>query len=785
MKRIRKLTTAFLVIALLVTSLVSVPAFAADAGEADIVRIAGDSRYLTAVAVSEVAYKAPAEADTVVLASGENFPDALAGSVLAAKLKAPILLTKKDSIDAKTLAEIARLKATKVVVLGGEKAIDDSVLNVLTAKGYAVRRIAGENRYETAVLIAKELESSSNEVFLATGENYADALAIGPYAAAQGIPILLTTSDALHKDTAKALKGKTVTILGGEKAVSNAVVREIEEINGVKPTRIAGANREKTALAIAKKYFSNPTPSELIAVTGDNFADAVVGAYFGATFAGGESGALPIVLVRDTLSDEVDKYIRGFAIDDEGELVDDPPAAPTASVTKVYIIGGPKAVSEAAEAELEAALLDLPPTVDPESAEFIKGQAETAGITFTYKHSWTSVEVVVKFDGALLDNELDDAIVTVSPGASTTLKFTKTYLDTLAVGEHTVAVTIDGHAMPGRKIKVTDPKEAVLNAEVDHDEFNEGADTPVVITLSGHYWDAEAGENGELKYTIDLNGAVVKLNNSILNSSLYKLDTATTSPVTVTLNEQCVKELKAGVQKVKIELADRRAVEVEFEVKAPDVAAGASVKFTAVTTEPYDVATMSAVVFTDLSITIVGTIDGYTPEKVALSFNGVKLTAGREYKIEEKVITLRKAFLERQDIGDYSIVVSYDGKALNTLTLTIEEGAVDSNKSEIKIAEEVVAQGIYDVAITLVDAAGNPVLHDKVVKVELAGSGVAKLSKNSDMSEGASSVFVRLNQGKATVYFQASSIGTGFEIKITVNTVTVTTGSFEVKLTAD
>jgi len=782
MKRIRKLTTAFLVIALLVTSLVSVPAFAAD-DEGPITRIAGDSRYLTAVEVSKEPYEDGA--DKVVLASGENFPDALAGSVLAADLDAPILLAKKDSIDAKTLAEIARLEATEVVVLGGEKAIDDSVLNVLTAKGYAVRRIAGENRYETAALIAKEVAPEATTVFLATGENYADALAIGPYAAAKGIPILLTTTDALHKDTAKIIKGVSVTnvvILGGEKAVGKAVVREIEEMGGKTITRIAGANREKTALAIAETYADDLSETDLIAVTGDNFADAVVGAYFGATFADDGSGALPIVLVRDTLSDEVDKYIRGYEIDDEGELVlEDGEPEPVATVEHIYIIGGPKAVSEAAEAELEAALLDLPPTVDPESAEFIKGMAD-GHITFTYKLSWQAEEVVVKFDDVLLDNELDDAIVKVTvTGNDTKLEFQKDYLNTLAVGEHTVAVTIDGHAMPVRKIKVTDPKEAVLNAEIAPEEVDEGTETAVVITLSGHYWDAKANEGeGVLKTDIVLAGAVVKLDNSKLSALLYALDESNSK---VTIDKVYVAELEVGVHKVKIELADKRAVEVEFEVKAPEVAAGAYVTFdTAGEGQPVDEATMKADAFVDRGITIVG-LDGedYEVEKVALSFNGVKLTAGREYTIAGKVITLRKAFLERQDIGDYSIVVSYDGKALNALTLTIEEGAVDTTKSTIKIADEVVVQGIYDVAITLVDQAGNPVLHDQVVEVKLTvpENGVAKLSKNSDMTEGALSVYVRLNQGKATVYFQSLTSGTDF--KIEVATVDVT---FDVLLTA-
>ena len=154
MKRIRKLTTAFLVIALLVTSLVSVPALAEDDDYDKVIRLAGASRYLTAVEVSKEAYE---EAETVIIAAGANFPDALAASALAGKLGAPILLAEKDGFRAGTLEEIERLGAKKAIVLGGEKALGAEVVDALEDAGLKVTRIAGENRYETAALIAKEV----------------------------------------------------------------------------------------------------------------------------------------------------------------------------------------------------------------------------------------------------------------------------------------------------------------------------------------------------------------------------------------------------------------------------------------------------------------------------------------------------------------------------------------------------------------------------------------------------------------------------------------------------
>ena len=335
MKRIRKLTTAFLVIALLVTSLVSVPALAEDDDYDKVIRLAGASRYLTAVEVSKEAYEEGA--DTVIIAAGENFPDALAASALAGKLDAPILLAEQDGFRAGTLEEIERLGATKAIVLGGEKALDKGVVEALEDAGLKVTRIAGENRYETAALIAKEVLGTGKEVFLVNGDEPWDALAIGPVAWMEQIPVLLTKAGALRDETKAFLVDngiKTVTILGGEKAVSAAARAQIPA--GISVYRVAGANREATAIEIAKKYFQDVDDEttvyadSVVVASREKFADALVGGYFGGLL------EAPIMLVYEKeIRDNVDAYLLGMNPD------------------PIYILGGEAVVSKKVADELD------------------------------------------------------------------------------------------------------------------------------------------------------------------------------------------------------------------------------------------------------------------------------------------------------------------------------------------------------------------------------------------------------------------------------------------------
>ena len=234
-------------------------------------RIAGEDRMKTAVALSKENYE---EAEHVVLARADDYPDALTASVFAATLDAPILLTYSDRINAEVQAEIERLDPTVVWVIGGTTAIEAETAQVY-AKGRAITRVGGEDRYETAGLVADKVTEFAGEkglAMIATGANYPDALAISPVAARLRAPILLVRKAGLPDITEAALTRNNITktlIIGGEDVISETIAEALPEVE----KRLAGKDRYETAHAIAREYHSE---TELVFLaTGLDFPDAL------------------------------------------------------------------------------------------------------------------------------------------------------------------------------------------------------------------------------------------------------------------------------------------------------------------------------------------------------------------------------------------------------------------------------------------------------------------------------------------------------------------------------
>ena len=271
--------------------------------------LAGINRFETAVKVSMSMYE---KADTVVLVSGIDFPDALSAGPLAAKLNAPVLLTQTQVLTPATLAEIKRLEAKQVIVLGGEAAIGPAVIAGLKSAGIAtIERIQGANRYLTAVEVAKHLigDVPATRAVLTNSREFADALSAGSYAAKEGIPILLTMRDTLNvatKDLLVTMKIKDVIVMGGEAAISIAVEQELGKM-GITVTRIAGSDRFNTGVAMAQKYF--PSAEHAVVTNGFNFPDALAAVPYAAKF------NAPILLVKKNLVTEgVMSYIDQSAL---------------------------------------------------------------------------------------------------------------------------------------------------------------------------------------------------------------------------------------------------------------------------------------------------------------------------------------------------------------------------------------------------------------------------------------------------------------------------------------
>ncbi|KIL49891.1 cell wall-binding repeat-containing protein [Jeotgalibacillus soli] len=272
--------------------------------------LAGLRRYETGVSISNHGWQRE-QPQAVVLGRGDLPIDSLTGSVLAAHLDSPLLLTMTDALPEAVMNEIIRLKPQTVYLLGGEGAISKNVENYLTTQmGLTVKRLNGANRNQTASSVANEFTGTSvNEIFLATGnEKSPDALSIAPYAGSQSIPILLTDVNKLPAEVVQFIKAKNVkkvTIIGGVGPVSNNVAAELRGL-GAEVIRVSGSDRYATSVEIAKKYYpQNEELTHVFFARGDEIVDALSGSAMAAKYNS------PIILTRSTaIPPQVSTYLN-------------------------------------------------------------------------------------------------------------------------------------------------------------------------------------------------------------------------------------------------------------------------------------------------------------------------------------------------------------------------------------------------------------------------------------------------------------------------------------------
>src|SRR5699024_3263441 len=209
-------------------------------------RIAGDIRYDTAIETSK---KGWTKADTVILARGKEYADALSGVPLAYKLDAPILLTPTEQLWERTMDEINRLNASNVIILGGPDAVDESVQKQLENNGLDVERIAGNDRFETAEKIAmKVAPAGADKVVLANGMDFPDALSAATHAAQHNMPVLLSKADWISEtteDTIAELSAKETIVVGGKEVIQDKILANLPD-----STRLAGDDRYETNVAV-------------------------------------------------------------------------------------------------------------------------------------------------------------------------------------------------------------------------------------------------------------------------------------------------------------------------------------------------------------------------------------------------------------------------------------------------------------------------------------------------------------------------------------------------------
>jgi len=293
-----------------------------------ITRVSGDTRDETAIAASCQLFPNGGAA-AVVLASDANFPDALAGAPLASAKDAPLLLLPPTGLPANVAQEISRVApaGATVYILGGTAAIPPSVDSDLSGSGYRPQRLAGADRFATAVAIADALGDPST-VFEATGDSFSDGLSAGAAAAATRGVVLLTDGSAQAPETAAYLgahPGRHYAI-GGPAAEADP-----------QATAVVGPDRYATAVAVASTFFqgdgASPSgPSIVGFASGVEFPDALAG---GANI-GAQGGPLLLVPQSGPLPSSLATYL-----------------AHGAAIANGLLYGGTQAVGDDVELELQ------------------------------------------------------------------------------------------------------------------------------------------------------------------------------------------------------------------------------------------------------------------------------------------------------------------------------------------------------------------------------------------------------------------------------------------------
>ncbi|MGA1836113.1 cell wall-binding repeat-containing protein [Herbiconiux sp. 11R-BC] len=193
-------------------------------------RYAGADRYAVSAEVSKHAFAS--NAPVVYVASGQNFPDALAGSAAAGHLGGPVLLVTRDSVSAEVAAELARLKPARIVVLGGPNSVSAEVLGTLAGIAPATR-IGGADRFEVSANVsANTFPAGAPTVYIASGAVFPDALSGSSAAVVHSAPVLLVTATGIPAAVAAELdrlKPGRIIVLGGTNTVSDAVLAALRE----------------------------------------------------------------------------------------------------------------------------------------------------------------------------------------------------------------------------------------------------------------------------------------------------------------------------------------------------------------------------------------------------------------------------------------------------------------------------------------------------------------------------------------------------------------------------
>lgn len=321
MKKIKKLNLKYILLGTILLA-TAIPTSSLASRGIKVERYSGKSRYDTAVTSSIKTFD---NSKYAIIASGENYPDALVGGTLATQLNAPVLLTSKNSIPSNVLSELDRLETEVVFLLGGDSTISNSVYKQFLDKGYKVERLAGRNRLDTAIKVREmrfkyaDFITPGERVAVVDGTNFADSLSAAPFVGQ------MTTTTFLYP----FVNGKTDKIpyymaFGGKGSVPKGYAEKV---------RYSGKSRFDTSVEVAKAYESvlKKKVDTIILVDGNNYPDALSSA----PLAKMNNGAI-LLTAKDALPKVVKDYITK-----------------NSNINRVIIVGGEGSVSSSVVNEIK------------------------------------------------------------------------------------------------------------------------------------------------------------------------------------------------------------------------------------------------------------------------------------------------------------------------------------------------------------------------------------------------------------------------------------------------
>ncbi|MCH4198711.1 MAG: cell wall-binding repeat-containing protein [Clostridium tyrobutyricum] len=310
----------------------------------NVTRLSGQDRYETSFNIASQVN--PGVANSIIIASGKNFPDSLVGAPLSKKLNAPILLVDdfNSGLVYKSLDYISKHLSENgtIYLLGGVSSVGNNVVKQLQQSGYSnIKRLGGTDRFDTNNIIVNQMSvKNGTPVVIVNGFNFPDALSISGIAASKGYPIFMSNANNIPQsivDKISSINPSKVYMIGGTAVLSDNVKNKLKSsLSGIEDSdiiRINGKDRYDTSLQAAK-YFKLDSKYAILS-NGRNFPDALSGSALAAKL------NAPIILTD------------GKNISNQKNYID------SSDYSNVVILGGQGSVSLNAENNFNGIKLDI------------------------------------------------------------------------------------------------------------------------------------------------------------------------------------------------------------------------------------------------------------------------------------------------------------------------------------------------------------------------------------------------------------------------------------------